>query len=338
MPYSANPIRFFHNPSISISNFDSASTIFENESWLNLHTQSNDKDYLELYHYTNYEGLLGIIQNRSLFATHYSALNDPQEIIHGRKLILSEVMECLSGAKGNLKRYYEQIKRYMEASFRHVYANPFITCFCENGDLLSQWRGYGSTGTGYSLGFQFHATTKRISIPEDINTKSKPAFLRKVIYKDEQKRKLVKDYLAHIQEAVEKDLELDPSRQKIAPNVLGQAAGDLLIDMIMSFKDEAFSEENEWRLIHAVMPSHEPNCLNFSNSPTGIKSYRVNHVVDIENDDERKFPCFKITAGPGLDSEQSELNLNLLAERERARDHKIKLGHISTQSSKFSFR
>src|SRR5712691_7887648 len=28
-----------------------------------------------------------------------------------------------------------------------------ITCFCENGDLLSQWRGYSAHGYGYSLGF-----------------------------------------------------------------------------------------------------------------------------------------------------------------------------------------
>jgi hypothetical protein len=30
---------------------------------------------------------------------------------------------------------------------------PFITCFCENGDLLSQWRGYSDQGEGFAIGF-----------------------------------------------------------------------------------------------------------------------------------------------------------------------------------------
>jgi hypothetical protein len=32
----------------------------------------------------------------------------------------------------------------------------FVTCFCEKGDLLSQWRAYarGASGVGYALGFE----------------------------------------------------------------------------------------------------------------------------------------------------------------------------------------
>ena len=32
------------------------------------------------------------------------------------------------------------------------YSRMFIVCFCEDGDLLSQWRGYGAD-QGYALGF-----------------------------------------------------------------------------------------------------------------------------------------------------------------------------------------
>ena len=29
----------------------------------------------------------------------------------------------------------------------------FVVCFCEDGDVLSQWRGYADNGKGCSLGF-----------------------------------------------------------------------------------------------------------------------------------------------------------------------------------------
>ena len=35
--------------------------------------------------------------------------------------------------------------------------NIFAVCFCENGDLLSQWRGYAGGKYGYSIGFDSDA-------------------------------------------------------------------------------------------------------------------------------------------------------------------------------------
>ena len=34
----------------------------------------------------------------------------------------------------------------------HSFGQPFIVSFCENGDLLGQWRAYGGT-SGFSLAF-----------------------------------------------------------------------------------------------------------------------------------------------------------------------------------------
>jgi hypothetical protein len=41
-------------------------------------------------------------------------------------------------------------------------AGAFMACFCENGDLLSQWRGYGSLGGGFSLGFKAKQLKNRL--------------------------------------------------------------------------------------------------------------------------------------------------------------------------------
>jgi hypothetical protein len=40
----------------------------------------------------------------------------------------------------------------VEPARRSVLKPVYITCFCEDGDLLSQWRGYADPG-GYAIGF-----------------------------------------------------------------------------------------------------------------------------------------------------------------------------------------
>ena len=48
-----------------------------------------------------------------------------------------------------LQKEYE-ILRY---EFSQGGVTNFVVCFCEEGDMLSQWRGYANDGKGCSLGF-----------------------------------------------------------------------------------------------------------------------------------------------------------------------------------------
>nr|WP_235843329.1 hypothetical protein [Enterobacter huaxiensis] len=45
---------------------------------------------MKIYHYTDLNGLKGIIESGSLWATHFSFLNDSNELTHG--------MNCLENA------------------------------------------------------------------------------------------------------------------------------------------------------------------------------------------------------------------------------------------------
>ncbi len=45
---------------------------------------------MKIYHYTDLNGLKGITESGSLWATHFSFLNDSNELIHG--------MNCLENA------------------------------------------------------------------------------------------------------------------------------------------------------------------------------------------------------------------------------------------------
>jgi len=97
-----------------------------------------------IYHYTTISGLIGIVTRRELWASDCQFLNDGTELKYARDLFSAEVEK--------LNRPSLDDGGYMVAG-SHLYSfRVFIACFCEESDLLSQWRGYGAD-QGYALGF-----------------------------------------------------------------------------------------------------------------------------------------------------------------------------------------
>ena len=101
-----------------------------------------------LFHYTSVEGFIGIITSKTLWASDMLSLNDAAEASYATNLIFETLTahhsEIPSEAVANLKTQLN----YLFPSY-----TPFIACFCEQDDLLSQWRGYGNQGEGLAIGF-----------------------------------------------------------------------------------------------------------------------------------------------------------------------------------------
>ena len=99
-----------------------------------------------IFHYTSISGLIGIISSHQLWASDCRYLNDGTELSYANEIFFSEL------EKLNLAPIEGRDGGYVIPSGALDYFRMFITCFCEKGDLLSQWRGYG-IDQGYSLGF-----------------------------------------------------------------------------------------------------------------------------------------------------------------------------------------
>ena len=54
--------------------------------------QKVSEEYRKLYHYTTWEGLLGILQTQTLWATHYRFLNDYSELVLIRDKLIDSVV------------------------------------------------------------------------------------------------------------------------------------------------------------------------------------------------------------------------------------------------------
>lgn len=99
-----------------------------------------------LYHYTTADGLNGIVSRRVLWATHASFFNDMTEWGHGVKAAQPAIRKLEAAG------YHEAAADLLQ-ELREPSLDYYAVCFCTDGDLLSQWQGYGSSGSGYAVEF-----------------------------------------------------------------------------------------------------------------------------------------------------------------------------------------
>ncbi|EGS7959812.1 DUF2971 domain-containing protein [Vibrio cholerae] len=193
---------------------------------------------MKLYHYTDQAGFLGIIQNKNLWATKIQYLNDNNEF----KLALEISREILDKrvAKARSNNEENRIKRLKLnlSNIRNI--NMCVCSLSEEGDLLSQWRGYSSGYGGYSLGFE------RNQLEEIASTQGFD--LCKCVYSKREQYEL-------IQELVDETLLRFIDYQEPHTNYLDCTSdsssyfNDKLARLAPVIKDDSFSEEAEWRLI-----------------------------------------------------------------------------------------
>jgi hypothetical protein len=109
-----------------------------------------------VYHYTNSNALIRILEDDELWATNAVFMNDQNEILHAADILRKACDSVASDPDfagedpADLLKSTTAIRRVLNRL--HDYVEAYVTCFCADGDLLSQWRGYGE-GDGLSIGF-----------------------------------------------------------------------------------------------------------------------------------------------------------------------------------------
>jgi hypothetical protein len=210
-----------------------------------------------LYHYTTADGLKGIVENDELWATSAYYLNDSTEVMYGYQLI-DEALEVwrkkVNPPEGSMAGglvYFLQRQFGHDYLERNIITPIYITCFCEEDNLLSQWRAYGQSG-GYSVGFHV--------LSEDLVYGLKPepsvysARCVKVEYdRNEQLRRILEllDFLVPIMDDPQVG-EAIRSFDSLSPegfSRLSRTISEILIDESVAFKNPAFAVEKEWRLV-----------------------------------------------------------------------------------------
>ena len=119
--------------------------------------------------------------------------------------------------------------------------SPFIACFCENGDLLSQWRGYSKGQPAFAIGLDLARWQMGVT-PR----------LRRVIYDSALQTKLARETIESWMLACDEEINSETSRDDLLSAWAVPILRRMLFEFHMCFKNPAFEEEREWRLIQPI--------------------------------------------------------------------------------------
>jgi hypothetical protein len=142
-----------------------------------------------LYHYTGQLG--GITQTAELWATKIQYMNDATEFHRALSMACNQLDVMVFDLSNDLARKAAcQKLRGSLSGLGDI--NIFVACFCEHGDLLSQWRGYSENSAGCSIGFDAQQLDESASRDGFI--------LGRCIYDGAVQREIITEMITHIVE------------------------------------------------------------------------------------------------------------------------------------------
>jgi hypothetical protein len=300
-----------------------------------------------LYHYTTWDGLLGILQPpQTLRATHYKFLNDYSEIVLLRPKLISWVLPYVREAYEKLVKQSPQIEQKINQAgglgqVIHPYTEVvvdaqykatgeiYILSFCRqhkdprvnNNGLLSQWRGYGAGG-GFALVFNTQKLEEMLEI-EATKFEGVGHFCD-VVYSDDEKK--FKDEISpNLSIIADVIVEVFFSRDNLSEEERLEKAKDAyspFVSSIIRYKHCGFSEENEIRVV--VLPTVvDEEYLELAKEesvtlkPEKERKFRIKNgepvpYIELFKSSGMELPIEKIIVGPHKEKEARAAALRVM--------------------------
>ena len=169
-----------------------------------------------LYHYTNADGISGIIDNHEVWMSNTAFMNDPTELKALENAKDIGPSDFTRGAVG------EEWPRMKERGWPNYY---YMASFSKKRDSLAQWRAYGKFCIRFDAG-KLAVIRRQISLYECLYTKD-----------------AIREWILAKEKIPEWDNLPDEELQR------SSAAYNLLYLARMKYKNEDFSAEEEIRLV-----------------------------------------------------------------------------------------
>jgi Protein of unknown function (DUF2971) len=209
-----------------------------------------------LYQYTDVHGLKGIMCSQKLWPTNIAYLNDSQEINYARMIANGVILQRAQTASDRDKEILTFLCHPEGISpepppFQMI-PPVFVTSFSENGDLLSQWRGYCPNDDGYSIGF----------VGEKLYYESgmQQFGLARCLYEDKDQRKAIDGVLDEFMKSPSWIRALEHLGEDDSRSAVIGAWRDRFLPLAVTIKHPAFQEEREWRLMSTLIQVDDPRC------------------------------------------------------------------------------
>ncbi|MBQ9944520.1 MAG: DUF2971 domain-containing protein [Clostridia bacterium] len=219
-----------------------------------------------LYHYCSVDTFFNIIKNKSIWLSDVRQSNDELEIAYMKNKFSEHVKNAAFIFQFIHLSKHEEFDSLLLNAIVETYCETntlsknWVFCLSEQGDLLSQWRGYADDGYGISIGFdseQLRLILDKIDrITDAKNKRYGSVTLRKVNYSEKKMHAKLEECIDSNE--IGKSNTIKEFREKLLP---------ALIDVELhspTYKAPSFKEEKEWRIVLNILynPNHENTPIN----------------------------------------------------------------------------
>jgi Protein of unknown function (DUF2971) len=259
---------------------------------------------LRLFHYTPQVGLIGIVDSNVLWATNAFYLNDSSELAYGLS-VARERITALARRGDLITEFLRRGESLLDWAALLPNRQFYACCFCEDSDLLSQWRAYSDRGGGYAVGFDIEDLTEA-GIKQHLS-------LFPVEYGAGPHSELLTHDLNALCDALERCCRQSPGNEE---QLLSAASDDLkltLIYRLLSLKHPGFKEEKEWRILANFHPT-DPSRLRFRPGQTAVVPYIELGVSDLGGSNG-KLRIREVVHGPSAHSQLASQSVASLFEK-----------------------
>jgi hypothetical protein len=261
-----------------------------------------------VWHYTNGEGLLGILQSSSIYATQVASLNDKNETKYATDLFKASLRELIEQNKDNgiamgfLQKVLEFVKEDPDSP-THGSSKFYVTCFSGEEDELTQWDRYGRPNA-YAIGFYARGLWREPN-----------SQLYKVVYDRASHEKACKDLaqatLKFYLEGMNSERQKEP--EKWAEEFF-LAWDEWIYKLAPLAKDFKWKAENEFRLVHELKSS-EFRDVRFKQRTTMLARYLPLSTPNWVKRRTPLLPIAKVIVGPGNHVSFTKISVALLLEQ-----------------------
>lgn len=194
-----------------------------------------------IFHYTDFNAFINIIQNKKFWASHLNFMNDMSEGLVGVKIIeriikYSDIYKDYESPADLLNEVKKQLKEM----------NIFVVSFTNKKDDLNQWRGYANTPNGLNICF---SPTK---LSEKIITARKIERISEIIQKESLQSKMKSTHCILLKCLYDELLQSYLIRDIL--ELFSSYPDKTTMARMLCFcspflKDKGFVDEEEWRLV-----------------------------------------------------------------------------------------
>ena len=227
-----------------------------------------------MFHYTSRVAFESILSSRRMWAMDLRTMKDPRELMHGKAVIDKRLIKAAKRFRGTPTETWLSSLQRLFGDVIVRQSSSFSISLSEHPDMANQWRDYAAQGSGFVLGWSIDSDYPGVPLKTWVT------------YGRQKQMDVIDGLIDRHATALSQGIAGAPSlasKEQIWTDV-GYSLLRYLNAMWLTFKEEAWASEAEFRCVYHVFDQHLPDWCEIKTRPgTGRRYFEADfRPVDLK--------------------------------------------------------